>query len=179
MTPRPKHSPKMTPKSNQPMLKKLFILTVMALATATSAVADNVPVVTVESLSGDSYSEAIAKVARVTLTDGNVSFIALADGSVIYSKPIAEISKVSFKQGTPSTDLKFLQTTESTVSIVAEPASRSVRIKGLADGSPVLVYSLAGALQIKGAAPSVSLGSLPAGLYIVVAGDAAAKVTMK
>lgn len=178
MTPRPKHFPKMTPKSNQPMLKKLFILTAMALATATSAVADNVPVVTVESLSGDSYSEAIAKVARVTLTDGNVSFIALADGSVIYSKPIAEISKVSFKQGTP-TDLKFLQATEATVSIVAEPASRSVRIKGLADGSPVLVYSIAGALQLKGAAPSVSLSSLPAGLYIVVAGDAAAKVTVK
>ncbi|MGN0028737.1 MAG: hypothetical protein ACI35Q_03275 [Marinilabiliaceae bacterium] len=65
------------------------------------------------------------------------------------------------------------------VQIVAEPATRSIRIDGLADGSPIFVHSLSGALVLIGYAPTVSLSGLQSGFYIVVAGDAAVRLTVK
>ncbi|MGN0029025.1 MAG: hypothetical protein ACI35Q_04750 [Marinilabiliaceae bacterium] len=159
------------------MRKKL--LTIAALvAAALPAVAGETDVVTVEPLTGAAYSAAIARVARVTFTDDAVRLISAADGTVIYSSPIAETSRVSFGQGTP-TALADAPSANSEVRIVAEPATRSVRTEGLTDGSPVMVHSLSGTLALRGAAPTVSLSGLQPGLYIVVAGNAAARVTVK
>ena len=142
------------------------------------ALAGVTEVVTVEPLTGAAYSAALSHVARVTFTDDAVRLISAADGTVIYSKPIDATSRVSFGQGTP-TALADALPADSDVRIVAEPATRSVRVEGLPDGSPVMVYSLSGALAFRGSAPAVSLSGLQSGLYIVVAGDAAARVTVK
>ena len=142
------------------------------------ALAGVTEVVTVEPLTGAAYSAAIARVARVTFTDDAVRLVSADDGTIIYSKPIDETSRVSFGQGTP-TSLADAPSSDTQVRIIAEPATRSVRVEGLADGSPVMVHSLSGALALRGSAPAVSLSGLQPGLYIVVAGDAAARATVK
>lgn len=159
------------------MRKKLLTLAAL-IAAALPAVAGETDVVTVEPLTGAAYSAAIARVVRVTFTDDAVRLISTADGSVIYSSPIAETSRVSFGQGTPTAIADILPT-DTEVRIVADPATRSVRVEGLPDGSPVMVHSLSGALALRGSAPKMSLSGLQPGLYIVVAGDAAARVTVK
>lgn len=158
------------------MRKKQLTLAALMAATlpATAVVTD---VVSVELLTGSAYSAAIADVTRVMFTDDTVSLVS-ADGIVIYSKPIAEVKRVAFGQGNPSSIADF-QSPETEVRIIAESSSRSVRVEGLADGSPVLVYSLSSDMMIKGSAPSVDLSGLHAGLYVVVAGDVATRVTVK
>ena len=142
------------------------------------ALAGVTEVVTVEPLTGAAYSAALSQVARVTFTDDAVRLISAADGTVIYSKPIDATSRISFGPGTPTAFADALPA-DSDVRIVADPATRSVRVEGLPDGSPVMVHSLSGALALRGSAPAVSLSGLQPGLYIVVAGDAAARVTVK
>lgn len=159
------------------MRKKLLTLAALVAAALPSA-AGVTDVVTVEPLTGAAYSAAIARVARVTFTDGAVRLVSAADGSVIHSIPISEARRVTFGQGEPSS-LADLPPADADVRIVAEPAARSVRVEGLTDGSPVMVHSLSGALALRGAAPSVSLSGLQPGLYIVVAGGTAARVTVK
>lgn len=159
------------------MRKRLPALAAL-MAAGLYALAGVTEVVTVEPLTGAAYSAAISQVARVTFTDDAVRLVSAADGTVIYTKPIDETSRVSFGQGAP-TAIADAPSSDSEVRIVAEPATRSVRVEGLPSGSPVIVHSLSGALVLKGSAPAVSLSGLQPGLYIVVAGDAAARVTVK
>lgn len=159
------------------MRKKLLTLAALIAVVLPAAAGEN-EVVTVEPLTGAAYSAAIANVARITFTDDAVRLVSAADGSVLYSSPIAGTCRVSFGQGT-LTDIADILPTGTDVRIVAEPSTRSVRVEGLPDGSPVMVHSLTGALALRGTSPTVSLSSLQPGLYIVVAGDAAARVIVK
>lgn len=156
---------------------------ILLLATALSAMAlahaAGDQSVTVNLLSGPSHAEAIATVARIEMTDGNLSLIAKADGAVLYTKPISECKSIYFGVAAPDALPQVIAAEAQAVTITPEPAARAVRISGLQDGQPVRVYSLTGALELSGAAPVVSLSGLPKGVHIVVAGPAAAKVTVK
>lgn len=150
----------------------------LALSVAISAFATE-PVVTVNPLEGEAYSEAISKVARVTFLSDVVALVA-SDGTVLYNYgPISSVRSVTFGAGESNAIAEIIDNHETKVSIVPEPATQSVRIEGLADGAPVLIYSISGAVVLRGAAPCVSLTSLSQGIYVIVAGDAAAKVTVK
>lgn len=158
---------------------KRTTLLVAALAAMASASAAGDQTVTVNLLSGEAHAEAIVSVARIELTDGTLRLVAKADGEVLYTKPVSECKSIYFgvKQQTalPAT---IIADAEAVV-ITPEPATKAVRISGLPDVQPVRVYSLTGALELTGAAPVVSLAGLPQGVHIVVAGPAAAKVTVK
>lgn len=167
---------------------KSKLLTLMALALTltvpANAQADEkdepVFLITVQPLTGSAFADARAKIAKIEVANGEVRVIAKADGSVLYTLPKTKTSKIIIGgYGYPSTALRTVEATESLASIIAEPGTKSVRVVGIKDGAPVLVYDLSGKLLLKGAAPGVSLESLSAGFYLVVAGDAAAKVTVK
>lgn len=159
-------------------MKKIFLVAA-AILTAAIAHATDVPAVIVNMLSGQAHTEAMATVAKIDLTDGTLSIVAKADGAVLYSQPINKCKSIVFGTAKASALPDVLTDAAKDVTITPEPGAHAVRISGLADGQPVHVYSLSGTLEISGTAPLVSLTGLQQGVHIVVAGPAAAKVTVK
>lgn len=156
-------------------IRNLF-LAALALCAAVPSLAEETQVITVTPLKGtDEYSVALSKVVQIVIENNTV---ALVDNSntTLYSRPLSECRSLVFGKGTP-TSIADIVVPDESISITAE--GNSVRMSGLADGDAVRVYSLSGALQTQGAAPVVSLAGLQKGVYVVVAGAAAAKVTVK
>lgn len=153
-----------------------FLLAALALCAAVPTLAAETQVVTVTPLKGtDEYSAALSNIAQIVLTDSKVALVDNS-GSTIYSRTLSECRSLVFGKGTP-TSIADVVVPDEAIAITAEGGS--VRVSGLAEGDVVRVYSLTGALQTQGTAPVVSLAGLPQGVYVVVAGSAAAKVTVK
>lgn len=159
-------------------MKRILLLAtaLSALALAYAAGDSNV---TVNMLDGTQRAEALATVARIEMADGNIRLIAKTDGAVLYTAPIANCKSIYFGAVKPDALNQVIAAEAESVTITPEPSARAVRVSGLPDGQVVRVYSLTGALEHSGVAPVVSLAGLPHGVHIVVAGPAAAKVTVK
>lgn len=156
-------------------IKNMFF-SALALCAAVPSLAEGTKVATVTPLKGTAkYSAAMSSIAQIVLTDNT---LALVDngGNTLYSRPLSECRSVVFGSGTPTAIADIMAQGES---VAITPEGGAVRISGLADGDIVRVYSLTGVLQTQGAAPVVSLSGLAEGVYVVVAGPAAAKVTVK
>lgn len=159
-------------------MKRILLFATVVSALTLAFAADDASI-TVNPLKGEAHSEAIALVARMEMTDGTLRLVAKADGTTLYSLPISQCRSVVFGARKESALPEVIADAADAVSITPEPGVNAVRVSGLEDGQTVRVFSLSGALVMSGAAPVVSLLGLQRGIYIVVAGPAAAKVIVK
>lgn len=132
---------------------------------------------TVEQLTGSNFTQAISAISHITSKADGKLYVVATDGSVLYEVDASNVKRLVF--GDAADALTDIVVPDEAVAIIPEPATQSVRIIGLADGEPVRIYSLSGAVEIVGSAPVVSVAGLPQGVHIVVAGKAAAKITIK
>ena len=75
-----------------------------------------------------------------------------------------------------------IQNSEFKIHIYPNPATDVVHVDGLPDGTPVELYDLQGRRVLKctpSTFQSVNVSTLPSGLYLLHAGDAAAKIIIK
>lgn len=160
-------------------MKRISLFAAAVISALVFAYAADDASVIVNPLSGDAHAEALTLVSRMEMTDGTLRIVAKADGATLYSLPISRCRSVVFGKAESSALNDAIADAAAEVSITPEPAAHAVRVSGLDEGQPVNVYSLTGAKVLTGAAPVVSLTGLQRGIYIVVAGPAAAKVIVK
>ena len=149
-------------------MKAKNILAALLLMVSTSMVADNYNYLTI-SYSSSEEDIPLPTVQRISFEDGKVVVIT-SEGNMTF--PISLINKLTFTEKEQATAIETLP--EQAKDLNYKDGTLSIKGDGL-----LCIYNSAGALvniaNVKEGA-NVSLGSLPAGVYIVRMGDKTIKV---
>ena len=164
-------------------LLSLFVVTLMAI----TALADDVPGVTVEFIDAgsDSYIQAISAIGRIEFKDGNATIVFKdAEAGTEELGAISAISRISFgnvSEDDITKDTPTAITTERKVSVSAypNPTADHLHISGLADGQQVRLFTSDGRLTLVGTSADIDLTGMPNGIYLLQVGKEVIKVIKK
>lgn len=164
------------------MMKKLLLMAFAVLGLAANAMADDGLSVYVVTAEGDTASSAtVATIDYVTFANDS-AYVVTTDADTLYKAPIAKIDYMVFGAAQP-TAIKSLPAVGAPDKVIISTEGASLNISGIKAGTAIAVYDANGRLaaQTKATGDTVSLDatSLKAGLYIVRAGNKAAKILKK
>ena len=154
---------------------------------AITALADDVPGVTVEFIDAgsNSYIQAISAIGRIEFKDGNATIVFKdAEAGTEELGAISAISRISFgnvSEDDITKDTPTAITTERKVSVSAypNPTADHLHISGLADGQQVRLFTSDGRLTLVGTSSDIDLTGMPNGIYLLQVGKEVIKVIKK
>lgn len=165
------------------MIKKYFMLALLAVGMTTAAMADDMAVSIIDADGNELKSAEMATIDNITMADSCV-YVTVAGSDDTYDTYKLErknIYQILFAPKATATGISSATVAAEKVTITAEGGELSV--SGIAPGTAVAVYSLNGqnVLQTKaqGSTARLSVSGLKGGVYIVRAGNKAIKIVKK
>lgn len=163
-------------------MKHCFLSIVAGLMMSLTAMADNVPGITVEYLdsgTGD-YVQAISAIGRIEFSDGKATLV-FKDDSTEELGEISSINRITFGEVNEGDIPTELPQVEHKISVNAypNPTADHLHIDGLQEGQTVRLFSTSGSLVYTGQEADINLSGMANGVYILQVGKEIIKIIKK
>lgn len=169
-------------------MKTSFVSLLASLAISASAMADDVPGLTVEYVANgtEAYVQALSAIGRITFTDGNATII-FKDASAGSEDlgAISAISRISFGLVSES-DIKNdddietpVSSNKVVVSAYPNPTADHVHVDGLQEGQSVRLFTSDGRLAVVSQQADINLSGMASGVYFLQVGKDVIKIIKK
>lgn len=159
---------------------KNFLLSLIAIVSfVTPSFADGSDYIHVVQLDGADYVKVLSSIGRIEFTDNNVTVVDnTEEHNNLFSCPITDAKKILFNNEGSSGTAIVPTKDESSIVIKAfpNPAAEYVTVTGLVDGETIRLFDLQGKAVKQTVETTVSLAGLPAGVYILQAGQDVVKI---
>ncbi len=140
--------------------------------------ADNAEYIHVIKLDKSDYVKALSLIGRIQFTDNQLTVVDnTADANVLFSCNINDAKTIVFNNDAQPTILaQIAQDSPITVKAYPNPASEYLTISGLDEGQTIRLFDLQGKTVMQTTNTTLSLSGLPAGVYLLQAGQQVVKV---
>lgn len=164
------------------MMDFYAVMAALCLSFPAARAADGLSLQVVRHDGSVAYSGALERVGSVHIRNGvGLDVVAAVGGKTLFSGRLADVKRVTMTVAAeiPSAVVEVGSPRSGHLAVTPSRAAQAATVLGVEEGAEVSVFDFHGKIVRRGAAPVVSLGGIPPGLYIFRSRDSAAKVVYK
>lgn len=164
------------------MMNFYAVVAVLCLSFSAARAADGLSLQVVRHDGTVAYSGTLESVGSVHIRNGvGLDVVAAMGGRTLFSGLLADVKRVTMTVAAevPATVVEVESPRSGRFAVTPSKADQAATVLGVEEGAEVQVFDMQGKMVRRGAAPVVSLGGIPPGLYIFRSVDSAAKVVYK